>query len=382
MSGPHSGETLQHVHAIMHAGTHGAMHAVGHAVLHSVVQAAMHASLRWHCGCFCVMWTSLGRHRRFRARTRPNSLYTAPTWSICSVLASSVLHCLAQPCPISDEFGVVLSKFGPGSTSAIFGSSPVAAQALPGFGQHRANSATAGSCLSKMPPDRFVSNDDPGRGRCGGALYSMEHRVSYLEGDWSCPHDEHTPIPALVHRFRDVGYIFVSEFTDSSSRSWRIRGREWRALSGAVIRKGHTADQLWMGFGFRLVGEIGRAWPEMGHILCDFVRNWLCFGQYRLGTLMSVKGRRRHLRSRSTMRSWEPRENGRLLSSRPPGAAPKCDEELAVRSVQEDVKRRREPPTIVDHSGVEFSQDSGAAGSVAQTLGEQVRGLRQGLEAI
>lgn len=59
----------------------------------------------------------------------------------------------------------------------------------------------------------------------------------------------------------------------------------------------------------------------------------------------------------------------------------KGDGELASRSLQEEVKRRREAITHLDNSGVGGSQANGAAEGAVQSLGEQVRVLRLGLEA-
>lgn len=54
--------------------------------------------------------------------------------------------------------------------------------------------------------------------------------------------------------------------------------------------------------------------------------------------------------------------------------------ELALRSVQEEVKRLREAPTVLKKSGVGDSQTNGAAEKAAQALGEQVRMMKLGLE--
>lgn len=51
-----------------------------------------------------------------------------------------------------------------------------------------------------------------------------------------------------------------------------------------------------------------------------------------------------------------------------------------VAGAQEDVKRRREVPPILKHSGVGNSQANEVAGRVVQPLGSQVRVLRQRLE--
>lgn len=53
----------------------------------------------------------------------------------------------------------------------------------------------------------------------------------------------------------------------------------------------------------------------------------------------------------------------------------------ALQSVKEEFKKRRKAPTILESSGVDESQANGAAERVAQALGEQVRVVRQGLEA-
>ena len=58
----------------------------------------------------------------------------------------------------------------------------------------------------------------------------------------------------------------------------------------------------------------------------------------------------------------------------------KCDGELALRSVQEEVKRRREKPTVLENSPVEDSKANGAAERAVQAVEEQVRVLRHALE--
>ena len=58
----------------------------------------------------------------------------------------------------------------------------------------------------------------------------------------------------------------------------------------------------------------------------------------------------------------------------------KCDGEPALKSVQEEVKRRREDPTILENSPVGDSRSNGVAERAVQALGEQVRVLRRGLE--
>ena len=58
----------------------------------------------------------------------------------------------------------------------------------------------------------------------------------------------------------------------------------------------------------------------------------------------------------------------------------KCDGEPALKSVQEEVKRRRPEPTILENSPVGDSRSNGAAERAVQAVGEQVRVLRRGLE--
>ena len=58
----------------------------------------------------------------------------------------------------------------------------------------------------------------------------------------------------------------------------------------------------------------------------------------------------------------------------------KCDGEPALKSVQEEVKRRRPEPTILENSPVGDSRSNGAAEQAVQAVGEQVRVLRRGLE--
>ena len=58
----------------------------------------------------------------------------------------------------------------------------------------------------------------------------------------------------------------------------------------------------------------------------------------------------------------------------------KSDNEPALRSVQEEVKKRRVEPTIIDNSPVGDSRSNGAAERAVQAVGEQVRVLRKALE--
>ena len=58
----------------------------------------------------------------------------------------------------------------------------------------------------------------------------------------------------------------------------------------------------------------------------------------------------------------------------------KCDGEPALKSVQEEVKRKRPEPTILENSPVGDSRSNGAAERAVQAIGEQVRVLRRGLE--
>ena len=58
----------------------------------------------------------------------------------------------------------------------------------------------------------------------------------------------------------------------------------------------------------------------------------------------------------------------------------KCDGELALKSIQEEVKRRRPEPTILENSPVGDSRANGAAERAVQAIGEQVRVQRRGLE--
>ncbi len=58
----------------------------------------------------------------------------------------------------------------------------------------------------------------------------------------------------------------------------------------------------------------------------------------------------------------------------------KSDNEPALRSVQEEVKRRREDPTILENSPVGDSRANGAAERAVQAVGEQICLLRKGLE--
>ena len=59
----------------------------------------------------------------------------------------------------------------------------------------------------------------------------------------------------------------------------------------------------------------------------------------------------------------------------------KCDGEPALRSVQEEVKSRREQATILENSPVGDSRANGAAERAVQAVQEQVRVLRHALEA-
>lgn len=59
----------------------------------------------------------------------------------------------------------------------------------------------------------------------------------------------------------------------------------------------------------------------------------------------------------------------------------KFDGEPALTSAQEEVRRRREAPTILESLGVGNSQANGAAKRVVQAPGKQVRVLSQGLES-
>ena len=58
----------------------------------------------------------------------------------------------------------------------------------------------------------------------------------------------------------------------------------------------------------------------------------------------------------------------------------KCDGEPALRSVQEEVKHRREAPTILENSPVGDSRANGAAERAIQAVEEQVRVIKNGLE--
>ena len=58
----------------------------------------------------------------------------------------------------------------------------------------------------------------------------------------------------------------------------------------------------------------------------------------------------------------------------------KCDGEPALKAVQEEVKSRREQPTILENSPVGDSRANGAAERAVQALEEHVRVLRHGLE--
>ena len=59
----------------------------------------------------------------------------------------------------------------------------------------------------------------------------------------------------------------------------------------------------------------------------------------------------------------------------------KCDGEPAMKSVQEEVKRRRADNTILENSIPGDSQSNGAAERAVKAVGEQVRVLRAGLQA-
>ena len=58
----------------------------------------------------------------------------------------------------------------------------------------------------------------------------------------------------------------------------------------------------------------------------------------------------------------------------------KCDGEAALKSIQDEVRRQRAEPTILENSPVGDSRANGAAERAVQALGEQVRVLRRGLE--
>ena len=58
----------------------------------------------------------------------------------------------------------------------------------------------------------------------------------------------------------------------------------------------------------------------------------------------------------------------------------KCDGEPAMKSVQEEVKRRRADPTILENSVPGDSRSNGAAERAVKALGEHVRVLRAGLQ--
>ena len=59
----------------------------------------------------------------------------------------------------------------------------------------------------------------------------------------------------------------------------------------------------------------------------------------------------------------------------------KGDNEPAIRSVQEEVKKRREEPTLLENSPVGDSRSNGAAERAVQSVGEQIRVLRKALES-
>ena len=58
----------------------------------------------------------------------------------------------------------------------------------------------------------------------------------------------------------------------------------------------------------------------------------------------------------------------------------KCDGEPAVKSVQEEVKRRRTEATMLENSAVGDSRANGRAEIAVLAIGEQVRVLQRGLE--
>ena len=58
----------------------------------------------------------------------------------------------------------------------------------------------------------------------------------------------------------------------------------------------------------------------------------------------------------------------------------KCDGDPALKSVQEEVKRRRTESTVLENSPVGDSRANGSAERAVQAIGEQVRVLRRGLE--
>ena len=58
----------------------------------------------------------------------------------------------------------------------------------------------------------------------------------------------------------------------------------------------------------------------------------------------------------------------------------KCDGEAALKSIQDEVRKQRAEPTILENSPVGDSRANGAAERAVQALGEQVRVLRRGLE--
>lgn len=59
----------------------------------------------------------------------------------------------------------------------------------------------------------------------------------------------------------------------------------------------------------------------------------------------------------------------------------KCGSEPALKSVQEEVRRLRKEPTILDNSRVGDSRANGAAERAVQAIGEQVRVMRYGPES-
>lgn len=58
----------------------------------------------------------------------------------------------------------------------------------------------------------------------------------------------------------------------------------------------------------------------------------------------------------------------------------KCGGGLALNSVQEEVKRLREAPALLDNSGARDSRANGTAETEVQALGEQVRVVKIGFE--
>ena len=58
----------------------------------------------------------------------------------------------------------------------------------------------------------------------------------------------------------------------------------------------------------------------------------------------------------------------------------KCDGELAMKTIQEEVRKQRSEKTILENSPVGDSPANGAAERAVQAIAEQVRALRRGLE--